>query len=206
VSHRLLRKLLLRGLPLLLLAFTVVTGLLVAGNLYTFQRLGSEAPVARLTFDPVAPQVWDVTLQIDGRCPPRHYRLYGDQWRVDALFLKWKPWANLFGFDALYRLERLSGRYSQVDDENRRRHRAVELVEPPVVDLVALAESYRGRFSPVDTVYGSSAYLGIDPGQEYRLYRTQSGLVARQRKRAFARMENGELVIEIDKPCPQTAD
>jgi len=206
VPHRLPRKFLFRGLPLLLLAAALVTGLLVAGNLYTFQRLSGEAPVARLTFDPVAPQTWDVTLYIDGRCPPRHYRLYGDQWRADALFLKWKPWANLFGFDALYRLERLSGRYSHIADENNRRHRAVELVEQPVVDLVALAQRYRGRFSPVDTVYGSSAYLGIDPGMEYRLYRTQSGLVARQQKRAFARMENGELVIEIDKPCPQTAD
>ncbi len=199
-------KALLRGASLLLVVVLALTGLLLTSNLYTFQRLSDEAPVARLTFDFVAPQTWDVTLRVGDQCPPRTYRLYGDQWRVDALFLKWKPWANLFGFDALYRLERLSGRYTRIEDENSRKHEAVELVEAPVVNLVALAERYQGRFSPVDTLYGSSAYLGIDPGMEYRLYRTQSGLFARQEERAFARVENGQLVIEIDKPCPGAAD
>lgn len=192
-----MKKLLLWGVPSLLL----LSGVLLAGSLYGFRRLSDEALVARLTFDYVAPQTWDVTVKAGDACLPHPYRLYGDQWRVDALFLKWKPWANLFGFDALYRLERLSGRYAKIDEENRRRHRAVELARPPLLDLVALAARHRARFSPVDAVYGSSVYQHIDPAYRYALYRTQSGLITRREPRPLARREAGALVIEIDKPC-----
>ena len=41
----------------------------------------------------------------------RKFTVHGDEWRIDARVLKWKPWANVLGLDTQYRLDRLSGRY-----------------------------------------------------------------------------------------------
>lgn len=43
--------------------------------------------------------------------------LRGDEWQIDARVLKWQAFVNVLGFDAVYRLERMSGRYSDVESE-----------------------------------------------------------------------------------------
>ena len=44
-------------------------------------------------------------------------RLTGDDWRVEAVVLKWKLPALLAGVPPLYRLDRLSGRYDDPGQE-----------------------------------------------------------------------------------------
>jgi len=43
--------------------------------------------------------------------------LRGDEWQIDARVLKWRGMAVLIGFDTLYRLDRLSGRYRDITQE-----------------------------------------------------------------------------------------
>src|SRR5437762_972272 len=47
----------------------------------------------------------------------RGYVLRGDEWQIDARVLKWRGVANVLNFDTAYRLERISGRYSDVERE-----------------------------------------------------------------------------------------
>ena len=89
----------------------------VAMNLYTYQRLGHERSIVRIVFEKTAPQRYLATLTRLDISSTVQYELLGDEWQLDARMLKWHSLANLFGLDALYRLERLSGRYHDVRDE-----------------------------------------------------------------------------------------
>lgn len=176
-----MKKLVLFGVPIALVMAGAIFVLLVAANLYTYQRLTAETPIAILSFRRIGNQEFDVTLRNGNACAIGAYRLYGDQWRIDAQFLKWRPWATLIGFDSMYRLERLSGRYRDVQNENSKTHVAYDLSAPSVIELADLANAFSGMFSPVDVVYGSSTYFDIDPGSSTdTVYKTQSGLVARE--------------------------
>ena len=61
--------------------------------------------------------------------------LSGDEWQLDARVLKWKGWANLFGLDAQYRLERVSGRYRDIEQERTGERTVYALAENPGLDL-----------------------------------------------------------------------
>ncbi len=195
-----MKRILLLPFAALVLA-GLATALLLVSNLYTYHRLTAEAPIAELRFRRAGPQQFEATLVHGDFCREQHYILYGDQWRLDAQFLKWRPWANLLGFDSMYRIERLGGRYDRVDDENARQHLAHELHSAERVDLPAILSSYSGVFSPVDTLYGSSVYDTMGEGQLYRVYRGQSGLLVRKAPLADAESLGDGITIEINKGC-----
>ncbi len=164
----------------LLIIISLVLAFLVLGNLYTYKRLIAEKPIAQLTFTPVSNQEFDATLRLGNFCEESIYRIYGDEWRIDSQFLKWKSWATLFGLNAMYRIDRLSGRYSNIEDENTKNHSAHELKTTSTLDLAKVADRYKNKFPPVDTVYGSSAYEDMKPNTLYTVSVTQSGILIRE--------------------------
>ncbi|MDH3979446.1 MAG: hypothetical protein OEU91_02925 [Gammaproteobacteria bacterium] len=186
----------LGGMTLLLVALA----LLLASNLYTYYRLTSEAPIAELSFRQLAPQQYLATIAYGDFCDDEQYTLHGDQWRLDAQFLKWRPWANLLGLDALYRIERLGGRYLALGQENAGPHRAHSLSPAQRVDLPAVLARYDGALSPVDTLYGSSVYDSMDENVLYRVYRGQSGLLVRRVPEPAIQAAGG-LTIDINRAC-----
>jgi hypothetical protein len=171
--------------------------LLVGTNVYTFYRLTDEEPIAELVFVEIAPEQYQATISYGDFCEPEKYNLYGNQWRLDARFLKWRPWANLFGLDAMYRIERIGGRYRDVHDENSRQRIAYKLYKEPTIDLAAVLQDYEGVFSPVDTLYGSSVYEDMNEGFRYRVYRSQSGLLVRKEHLTAGNI----ITIEINSAC-----
>ncbi|TCK18671.1 hypothetical protein DFR30_1954 [Thiogranum longum] len=186
---------------LLLLVASGVIAVLTWLNLQTYSRLTDEAQVARLTFQPVAPQQFRVEVRSGDFCDTRTFMLYGDEWRIDAQFLKWKPWANLLGLDARYRLDRLSGRYRDVAQENESPHIAWALSEPSLLESAIAETGWLAGLSPLDTVFGSSVYQPIEPDYEYTVYRGQSGLLVRKQPLALIRRDGDSLVIPIENPC-----
>lgn len=184
-----------------ILALLGLPAALVGWNLHTFHRLTDEAPIAILRFVPMAPQRYAVALRSGDFCNVQHFQLDGDQWRLDARFLKWKPVANLFGLDAMYRLDRLGGRYSNIQEANTRTSVAYDIGDKPGIDLTDYLDDKWLSWSPVDTLFGSSVYETIDPAYEYTVYRTQSGLLVRRQLLEAARYEGGTLVIPIEKHC-----
>lgn len=189
------------GFPVTVLVLAGLLLGLLASNLYTYSRLTDEALIAKLRFVQIEPRRYRVELRSGDFCEQQKFELYGDEWRLDARFLKWKPLANLFGLDAMYRLERLSGRYHSIADENSQKHQAFEVSHRPGIDFL----QYLGRdwkyWSPVDTFFGSSVYESVDSAYEYSVYRSQSGLLVRKELIAAAHYEGDALVIHIRKDC-----
>ena len=166
----------------LLGAFFILLGVaagLVAASLHGYQRLTKEQLAAKVTLRQLAERRYVLTLEAPGSAP-RHYDMLGDEWQIDARVLKWKPAATIAGFDTLYRLERLSGRYGDVVQERtqQRSVHALALSEEPV-DLWAVLHRHYTWVPLVDALYGSAAYVPMTEGAEYLVSVSASGLVVR---------------------------
>jgi hypothetical protein len=151
----------------------------IAANLHTYARLTHEQPVALLAFEQVAPQRYRATLTGQPSGEVRKLVLRGDEWQLDARVLKWHGWANLLGFDARYRLERISGRYREIAQERSAPRSVHELGEARGVDVWALAQAHPRWLPFVDAVYGSATYLPMADGARYEITLGQAGLIAR---------------------------
>lgn len=169
---------------------------LLALNVQTYARLTYERPVATIQLRQLASRYFEVTViqppLAAGQAPRTAiYPVNGDDWRIEAQVLKWKPWANVLGLDTQYRLDRLSGRYENIELE-RTGARSVHALSgghsgtevfgttiPWKISTWDAARRYRHYVNAVDTLYGSAAYMPMADGARYEVWITQSGLIAR---------------------------
>jgi hypothetical protein len=151
---------------------------LVAANLYTYARLTHEQEAARVFTRQLGERHYAVSLQ-PKNATPRHFELRGDQWQIDARVLKWRALGNLLGFDTVYRLERLSGRYGDITQERNAPRTVHALSEEPGVDLWTVLRRYHTYVPLADALYGSAAYVPMAEGAEYAVSVSTSGLVVR---------------------------
>jgi hypothetical protein len=186
------------SLAVILGALAVV---LLAATVYTYARLTAETLIAELRFDATGERQYVAYLRTGDRCEERMFPLLGDQWRVDAEFLKWKYWALLLGLDSQYRLDRLEGRYRSAADQNSQPNVAHDLAERTAVDLVALAASLGSWNFLLDATYGSSTYQDIDVGNVYYVYRTTTGIITRYEPRPVPPAGGAPLSITINGAC-----
>jgi hypothetical protein len=162
-------------------------------NIQTYHRLTYERPVAQIEIHQVGPQLFNaiVTEPPTPENPEgsRHeFPVHGDEWRLEARVLKWKPWANVLGLDSQYRLDRFSGRYTETQQELTAERSAYDIrpTRHSGIDLWPLAREY-SRYAPlVDTLYGSGAYMPMADGARYEVRITQNGLLARATNEAGA--------------------
>jgi hypothetical protein len=165
----------LSGATVLLVAAAVV---LVAANLYTYARLTHEQEAARVSMRQLGDRRFVVSVQAKGQ-PPRHFELRGDEWQMDARVLKWRAMGTLLGFDTVYRLERLSGRYGSVAAERAGPRTVHDLSEEAGLDLWSLARRHHAYVPLADALYGSAVYVPMSEGAEYTVSVSASGLVVR---------------------------
>jgi len=145
-------------------------------TILTYARLSYEKPIAAMYFEPVSDDVFIAHLESDDPGVSGTYEIYGDQWRIDAEFIKLKPWANVMGMDARYQLVRFEGRYRDVQKQNTAPYRAYKLGVGDALDLVNYLAEWNFF---VDAEYGSSTFTDIDEDMVYTVYRTQSGIIVR---------------------------
>src|SRR4029078_6032945 len=100
-------------------------------NLHTYTRLSYEQAVPEIVFEARGPQRYRATLAQVPSGELQMFMLAGDEWQREALVLKWKGWANVLGLDAQYRLERVSGRYRQIEQERKDERTVYALSENP---------------------------------------------------------------------------
>ncbi|HEX5690616.1 MAG TPA: hypothetical protein VFX76_11470, partial [Roseiflexaceae bacterium] len=151
----------------------------VASNLYTYSRLTYEQPVADLIFKTTGPQRYQATLIRAPSGEMQVFTISGDEWQLDARVLKWRGWANLLGLDAQYRLERLGGRYLDIEQERTAARSVYRLSDNPGIDVWTWALD-NPKWTPfVDAVYGSATFLPMADGARYRVTLSQTGLLAR---------------------------
>lgn len=149
-----------------------------AANLHTYHRLTYEKPIADLSFVQLGPAQYQVYLRYPNG-QGRLFDLQGDEWQLDARVLKWRGLANLAGLDAHYRLERIRGRHRDIERERRGPSSVYDLASDPGLDLWEVAERFGGWLPLLDSVYGSATYLPMADGADFRVWLSQSGLVAR---------------------------
>ncbi len=162
----------------LCLLFSAVILLLVAINIHTYQRLTYEEPILTISFQQLAEKQYTATLDY-ANGQKQHYSLTGDEWQIDARVINWSPPARILGLNALYRLERLHGRYRSIDQERQLERTVYPLSEERGLDIWSLAKKYQDRVSWIDTYFGSATYLPMEDGATYEVLITQNGLIAR---------------------------
>jgi hypothetical protein len=186
---------------LLIVALGVLAALLVAANVYTYHRLTTEDVIAEIRFEPTGERQYLAHLRTGDRCSERVLPLLGEQWRVDAEFLKWQYWAILVGLKPLYRLDRLEGRYRSAAEQNTAPKLAHDLGGDTAVDIVSIARA-RGAWNfLLDATYGSSTYEDIDPARVYRVYRTPTGIITRSEPRPTESPRGEPLAIDVTAAC-----
>ncbi len=110
----------------------------VSLNLHTYAPTDARSVrSAEIVFEQRAPQTFNATLTQVPNGEIQMFVLAGDEWQLDARVLKWKGWANLFGLDAQYRLERVSGRYRDITQERTAERTVYPLAENPGDGFVA---------------------------------------------------------------------
>ena len=186
-------------LPIALLAFLWVA--LFSASIYTYTSLTSEAVVAELRFERLGEQQYIARLRSGDFCEEQSFRVLGDQWRIDAQFLKWKYWALALGLDSQYRLDRFEGRYRAIGEQNTRPTLSHDLKKDTVVDVGGVSETLGLLNFLTDATYGSSTYQDIDTGRVFYVYRTQTGLITRSETKPEPRVGETGLVVEITRAC-----
>jgi hypothetical protein len=168
----------MRGATGLVLILLSACAALIAANLRTYQRLTSEQPAAELQFTRTAEREFNAILTFP-RGERANFALRGDEWQVDARVLKWHALANMVGFDTAYRLERIGGRYTRVEDERTQLRTVYSLNPPQRIDPWDLVHRYHSWIPWIDALYGSATYLPMADGALFEIKVSQSGLVAR---------------------------
>jgi hypothetical protein len=168
----------LHGATALVLILLSVCAALIAINVRTYQRLSFEAPAGELQLTRTGQREFNAVLTYPSG-ERADFALRGDEWQVDARVLKWHAFANLAGFDTAYRLERISGRYTRVEDEVSQPRSVFALNPPQRIDPWALVQHYHSWLPWVDALYGSATFLPMADGALYEIHVSQSGLIAR---------------------------
>jgi hypothetical protein len=163
------------GLVLVLLSLCAA---LIAINLRTYQRLSFEQPAGELQLTRTGERQFNAVLSYPSG-ERADFALRGDEWQVDARVLKWHAFANLLGFDTAYRLERINGRYTRIEDERTQPRTVYSLNEPGRIDPWALVHHYHSWVPWIDALYGSATYLPMADGALYDIRVSQSGLISR---------------------------
>ena len=158
---------------------------LLASNLYTYQRLVYEQPVAEIEFKQLAEQEFSAEINALDSVFKQNVVLRGDEWQLDAQVLSWQGVATLLGLDANYRLHRISGRYLDITEEQQRPRSVYSLIkksayiEDETFDLWQFAHKYQSWLQWVDAVYGSAVFLPMTDGAKYSIAISRTGLIAR---------------------------
>jgi hypothetical protein len=168
----------LHGAAALVLILLSACAVLIATNLRTYQRLSFEQPAGELQLTRTAEREFNAVLTYPNG-ERANFALRGDEWQADARLLKWRAFANMIGFDTAYRLERIGGRYSHIEDERSQARTVYSLNAPQRIDPWELLHRYRSWLPWVDALYGSATFLPMADGALYEIKVSQSGLLAR---------------------------
>lgn len=167
-----------RTIPALLLLVIALTLTLGSLDIMSYRQLLKETSVATLHFEQISAQTYSVML-IDKNNQRHYFQLKGDQWQMDARIIRWHPNLARVGLKPVYRMERLSGRYSDITQELDSKR----TVYPIDISRYGLDTWYWFRQMKwlhqwADASYGSAIYVPMVDGAIYEAKMGYSGLSA----------------------------
>ncbi len=178
--------LLLRLIPFLAVILFLIAFGSAALAFLTYHRLTFEEPIAAVTFTKHGENEFEAYLVTNDDPEPTPYRIYGDQLEIQAHFIKLVPWANILGLDAHYQLDRLQGRYGDINLENTQKHVTYDLRDGHIFSVPGFFAEYNFL---VDAEYGSATFTEIDTGFIYTVFHTQTGLLIRKERQETERVQ-----------------
>lgn len=167
---------------LLLLLMLALTALFATLSVSTqgYRALIREEVVATVTTRKLAEQQFHARVQFpDGR--DTVFLLEGDEFYMDARILKWKPIANVLGLHTDYELDRISGRYLNLEAERSRPRTVFALSPSKPLDLFDLRRRHPFLGWLVDAEYGSGTFIATDDQALFDVLVSTTGLLIRKR-------------------------
>lgn len=153
-------------------------GVVLIVSLQTYGRLTEEQLVAHIEFRRIAPQEFEARLMIPGE-EDRIFVLAGDEWQMDARIVSWKPPMTVLGLDPMFQLDRLSGRYSEIDREVTEARTVHSLADELPVDIWRAARRFPLLMPGVDAYYGTATYVPMADGARFEVSLSRDALIAR---------------------------
>lgn len=151
----------------------------IALDLYSYQQLLIDKPIASVSFTQVEPQRYIASVTLSDSGETKEYYLSGDQWQIDARVIRWKGMLRSVGGKPGYRLDRISGRYLTLQDE-RTQERTVYTMQKQEHGLDLWAWAKNQENAPwIDAAYGSATFLPMADGALFEVALSHSGLVAK---------------------------
>jgi hypothetical protein len=152
---------------------------MLAFSYFGYFQLVDEQVIGQIKFSASAPEQYVARLMLENEERDRMFEILGDEWQMDARVVTWKPPMTLLGLDPIFQLDRLSGRYSEVEEELSKHRSAHALSEPVTLDVWQFARKYPKLMPGVDAHYGTATYLPMAHGAAFEVTMTRTGLVAR---------------------------
>jgi hypothetical protein len=144
-----------------------------------YRGLTQEEVALTVTTVPTGPQAFQAFLEFpDGRDTTVH--VLGDQLLVDAHILKWHYLGNVIGYRTQYELDRLTGRYVDLEAERTSPRTVHSLKTEKRVDLFDLARRHVWLRFLVDTEYGSATYIEVRRPARFEVRVSTTGLLVRE--------------------------
>jgi hypothetical protein len=143
-----------------------------------YGRLVEEQHVSSIEFRRVSPEEFQARLSVPGE-DDRFFILRGDEWQMDARIITWQPPMTILGLDPIYELDRLSGRYAEIDRE-REEARTVHSLAPVLpTDLWRISRKFPMLTPGIDAHYGTATFVPMAEGARFDVSLSRDALIAR---------------------------
>lgn len=144
-----------------------------------YRGLTQEEVALTVTTVPTGPRAFQAYLEFpDGR--DTTLAVLGDQLLVDAHILKWHYLGNVIGYRTQYELDRVTGRYVDLESERTMPRSVHSLKVEKPFDLFDLARRHVWLRFLVDTEYGSATYIEVRRPARFEVRVSTTGLLVRE--------------------------
>ncbi len=143
-----------------------------------YRALTYEETAATVRIEPLAAKSFMAYFVFpDGR--HASYKLAGDELYVDAHILKWKHFVNILGLHTAYELDRVTGRYIDVQDELVSPRTVFLLSQDKPLNMFNLRQRYFFLARLLDAEYGSATFINSDKPAIFEIRVAATGLLIR---------------------------
>jgi hypothetical protein len=151
----------------------------ISVSIQGYRALVREEVAAVVKIQPVGIQEFNAHFRLaDGE--EVSFLIAGDEIYVDAHILKWKPIVNFLGLHTAYELDRVAGRYTQIEDERSKPRTVFSLSQDKAVNMFHLRQKYAFLKPLLDAQYGSGTFVPADKPSELEVRVSTSGLLIRK--------------------------
>ena len=162
---------------LLMLSLSLLFGS-ISISIQGYNAFTSEELVASVEVFPIREQLYTARITFPDKTE-KQLNLEGDEFYIDAHILKWKSLANLFGLHTFYELDRVAGRYIDIEDESNKHRTVYSLAENKLIDIFYLRLKYPIFSFLVDAEYGSASFVTANTHKKINIMVSTTGLLIR---------------------------